>query len=519
MSRRAHPSSPERAPAGAGRAWTCALIASAALQLAARRCPALEPRSLTEPDVLREPAQVTQVVDAFDAKGAFDLHFTLSYQQRWKRARVSRETQSPLVDAGAAYGIARAAIGDYAENTSRLNVRADIGVFRDLALIVRVPIILSRSAELVGGPLPAPVLDGAPGEPLFAVPFRSPNRSGVEYLSVGVDWGLLNQWRDAVQPTLLIGAEARFSVTEAMNACASSVSASEGTVRCAHPGDIDRDGQGGEFPTEVAPGRVVPLEGEFASTPRKAGVSRGTTGLSLHALLSRRLQLSEPYVGFHVLYELPHADGLWQADEPWGTAPPVRGGFSMGAEVVPWEVVEQFQRLSVDLRFTGTYVGEGHDYSELFDALGSASGSSYRRPNFARYMPNPDPATAAEFPSVIDPDAQRVFPTGLTRVQAHGAYNFRVAARWQAGPYVHFDLGGAVELTQRHFISYGQPCDDARDADVERAGPCTVEASGETVVLGAPDPSFRPEVDLPGRRFVVDAVRSIDAWVGATVMF
>jgi hypothetical protein len=189
----------------------------------------------------------------------------------------------------------------------------------------------------------------------------------------------------------------------------------------------------------------------------------------------------------------------------------------VGAEIMPWEVVEQFQRLSVDVRLTATYVSEGQDYSELFDALGSASGSSYRRPNFGAYRANPDPATLAEFPSVIDPDATRVFPTGITEVQAHGAYAMRVAARWQAGQYVHFDVGGALDLTQRHFITGKRRCDPSRAVSADTAGPCRSPASGE--LSGAPYPSFRPEVDLPGRRFIVDTALEIDAWVGATVMF
>lgn len=482
---------------------------------------ALEPRSLTEPDVLREPAQVTRVVDAFDGEaGGFDLHFTLGYQQRWKRASVLRETRDPSVSPSASTGIARVKVADYAENTSRLNVRADVGLFHDLAVIVRVPIVLSRSAELESGALAAPELEGLPGEPLASLPFRSPNRSGVEYLSLGVDWGVLNQWRDSVQPSLLIGAEARFSVSEPMRACGSTARGGDaGTVGCADPSDIDRDGQSGEFPIEVAPGRSAPLEGNFGSAPRKAGVSRGTTGLGLHAVISRRFSLTEPYVGFNVLYEVPHSDADFADVEPWSPGPPVRAGFSVGAEIMPWEVVEQFQRLSVDLRLSATYVSEGEDYSELFDVLGSAPGRAYRSPNFARYQANPDPASAGEFPSVVDVTSARVYPTGLTRVEAHGAYALRVTARWQAGRYVHFDLGGAFELTQRHFVSGVERCDPDVSTSIAQAGPCVAQSSGGRLALGAPNPSFRPEIDLPGRRFLVDTVRTVDAWLGATVMF
>jgi hypothetical protein len=243
------------------------------------------------------------VVDAFDAGGGFDLHFTLRYQHSWKRAQVLRETQDPAVDPAAAGGIARVLVARYVESTSRLNARAELGVFQDLGLIFRVPIILSHSAELDARGAAPGALDGAPGEPLFGLPFRPPNRSGVEYLGVGIDWGILNQWRDSAQPTLLVGVEGRFSVSEPMHACASTVPGEiAGTVPCAYPEDIDRDGQSGELVTELAPGRSVSLEGDFPGSARNAGVSRGTTGAELHAVISRRIDQYEPYFGASLLY-------------------------------------------------------------------------------------------------------------------------------------------------------------------------------------------------------------------------
>lgn len=478
---------------------------------------AIEPQSSTEPRVLREPAQVTHVVDAFDVDGGFDLHFRLGYQHSWKRAVVLRETQNPAVNPTASGGIARVEVARYVESTSRLNVRAELGIFHDLGLIVRAPIILSNSAELAERGAPAGALDGAPGEPLFGLPFRAPNRSGVEYLGLGLDWGILNQWRDSAQPTLLVGLEGRFSVSEPRHACASSVPSAQQAVRCAYPQDIDRDGQSGEFEVEVEPGRLVSLEGDFPGA-RKAGVGRGTTGIELHGFISRRIDHFEPYFGASLLYEFPESADFG-ADDPWSSGPPLRSSFSVGTEIMPWELVEQFQRLSIDVRLTATYISRGQDYSELFDALGSASGSSYRRPNFGSYRANPDPTTAAEFPSVVDPDAARVFPTGLTEVEAHGAYAMRVAARWQAGPYVHFDIGGALDLVERHFLTGKRPCDPNRAATAASAGPCQSTSGDVPAVLGAPDPGFRPEIDLPGRRFIVDTARNIDAWVAATVMF
>ncbi len=469
--------------------------------------------------MLREPADVTSVVDAWDEDGSLDLHFTLGYRHSWKRAAILRETQDPLLSP--AGGIARVAVADFAESTSRLNVRADLGLYKDLGLIVRVPVVLSSSATLQARDAPLSALEGAPGEPLFSLPFGSPNRSGVEYLGIGVDWGILNQWRDAAQPSLLVGAEVRLSVSEPMHACGPTpggAGGEPGARRCAYPSDIDRDGQSGEFPVELGSGRIEPLEGDFPAAGRRAGVSRGTTALELHSLMSRRLEHLEPYMGFSVLFEFANQDSDFAADRPWNEGPPTRAAFSLGTEILPWEVVERFQRFSIDVRATGSYRSAGQDYSELFDALGSSGASSYRRPNFSAYMANPDAATSGLAPSVVDPSSTRVFPIGITEVEAHGAYALRVAARWQAGQYVHFDLGGAVALTQRHLITIGQPCDGTAPS-AATAGPCAVGGSEAPGSAGLPDPSFRPETDQPGRRFIVDTARTIDAWVGATVMF
>ncbi|HEU4583030.1 MAG TPA: hypothetical protein VFS67_32445 [Polyangiaceae bacterium] len=495
----------------------------------ARAALALEPRSLTEPAVLQQPATVTNVVDAFDEGSGIDLHFSLGYQHTWKRAGISRETNASLLaDAGlpllgASGGKPRFHVADFSETTSRLNVRAELGLYHDLALIVRLPVILARSSTLSGPELPAGALDGAPGEPLFSVPFSSPNRSGVEFLGIGVDWGILNQFRDAAQPTLTVGAEARLSISEPMHACGESRPASDtetGQVRCADPSDVNRDGAGGQFPVQVAPGRIEPLEGNFSAASRKAGVSRGSTGLELHGAISRRFAQLEPYLGLGVLLELPNEDSDFGPDRWWKEGIGARAGVSLGAEFMPWEVVEQFQRLSVDLRFTGTYSAAGRDYSELFDALGSSSAPSFRRPSYAGYLASDGGAV----PSVIDPDSERVYPTGITNVQAHGAYALRLFARWQAGRYVRFDVGGGWALTQRHVITMGSPCDPARERAVERSGPCLAQAPGvssepEPRSLGAPDPSYRPEIEQPGRRFIVDTASTIDAWLGATVMF
>jgi hypothetical protein len=476
---------------------------------------ALEPRLRTEPRVLEQPAQVTNVLDAFGETGGIDLHVSLGYQHSWKSATLLREATG--ADAAAAGG-AKLGVGRYSEVTSRLNVRTAVGLYRDVQLVLRLPIVLANSRELSGvdgsEAVQDSVLAGAPGERLFTLPFKAPTRSGVEYLGVGLDVGVLNQYREPSDPTISLGVEGRFAVSEPMHACG------PGAVRCAYPADIDRDGASGGSVVEVAPGRSESLEGEGWSGGRKAGVGRGTTGLELHGAASRRYRFFEPYVGLSALFEFDNGASDFAETTGPRASPrlPVRGSFSAGVELMPWEVAERFQRFSVDVRFTGSHVSRGLDYSELFDALGSSPAASLRQPKYAGYHANPDPGSADTLPSVADPDSERVFTTGISEVEAHASYRFNLAVRWQAGRYVSFGAGGAFLLTQAHLITQGQPCHGG-EAALAQAGPCIQGEPGAQQPRGTPDPSFRPAIDSPGRRFKVDDATTFDTWVNATVMF
>jgi hypothetical protein len=189
-----------------------------------------------------------------------------------------------------------------------------------------------------------------------------------------------------------------------------------------------------------------------------------------------------------------------------------------GLEVVPWEVKEKFQRISFDFRFKGTYVSEGRDYSELFDALGSSSAPSLRAPHYAAYQANPDfdPNDPDSPSSVVDPNSQKVYVTGLTDVQQHGDYLLSTEFSWQAGEFIKFNLGAGYRIIQSHMITFDQPCNPDFDGDAGQAGPCQGD-SGST--SGQPNPNYRRVINAPGRRFRVDTSTGLSAWLNASVMF
>lgn len=515
----------------------------AASLLVAPRAHADEPRRPAEPRVLNEPAEVMQVVDAFDADDLFDLSLSLGFQRTVKSAKIRRETfvaQPGLTTGG--YISDELEVARYRERTSRLLTRIDLGIYRDLALYARMPLILANTRELEAleetESSQSLTLRGEPGEQLFALPMQSPTRSGVEFLAVGLEFALMNQARNAVRPTWIGGIELRVDVSEPMHACNAAPRALNQTdspdqVKCANPSDYNRNGIAGD----AIGADGLPLEGSFTGT-RGPGVSRGVTGLQLTSLVSKRVKYVEPYGGFRSLFEFPTGRSDFDLTDLEGSLvnhPPLRGDFIAGLAVIPWEIRERFQRVTFDLRFVGTYVSEGRDYSELFDALGSSDARSLRRPLYASYQRNPeyvdpeasgypsDPTVSQLTPSVVDPRSQRVYFTGITDVQQHAEFAFSGQFSWQAGEFVKFNVGLGYQYVQPHLITYDAACNPAFSGDLAAAGPCRATAEvalgGSVSATGIPNPNYRRSLDLPGYRFKVDAATLVDGWLNVSVLF
>lgn len=475
--------------------------------------------------------ELIDVADAFDEGDEFDLNLRLSFEHDSRSAAVRRETSSsqPGLTTGG-YVSDQLDVANYSESTQRLIPELQLGILPDLALKLRMPVILAHNRKLSGrngSENNASIAAmGLPGEQLFSIPFDSPTRSGIDYLAVGLDWGVMSQFRNPNQPNWVIGIEGRFNVSEPMHAC--NRAPAEGEVACAYPSDINRNGVADPLGPEydsVAGQR----EGHFTGG-RAAGVSRGTTALEVHAYVSRRIKYIEPYSGISALFEFPVGSsdyGPLNLDGVLANHPPIRGTVTVGLAVIPWEQPEKFQRLSFDFRVRGTYVSEGRDYSELFDALGSSQARSLRSANFAQYQPNltgngePNPYV----PSVVNQSSDRISFTGLTNVQQHGDYDFRAQFTWQAGQYIKFDLGGSMRIIEAHFITNDQPCNPSLIGDVTTAGPCKfttgTESDGRPIwqAIGTPNPNYRRTINETGQRFKVDTSLGFGGWIRASVLF
>jgi hypothetical protein len=461
---------------------------------AARTAHADEPVPAKEMRLLREPGENTTVIDAFDKDDPFDANLLLTFRQSWKSADIRRETtlaQPGL--SGGGFTSANENVASYRQSLSILEVGGDIGVYKDLALSLRLPIILADARELTG-------LDGSErnpqrlqdptGEQLFSVPFKSPTRSGIDWMGVGLNYAIFNQTRDETKPNWVIGIEGRFALGPRLHAC--------------------REGAAVQCPNPRNP----------AGPSRDPGISRGMHAVVLNTIFSRRYGYVEPYLGFRVHVDLPQSNSDFGATNDLRGSllnrPPLLGTVTVGMEIFPYENRESFQRLGIDLRARGTYHSPGRDYSELFDALGSSTARSLRDPNPGAYRAGPD-----GFTSVADPTAGRVHFTGITDQQAFGSFGGSVGLTFQANQYLKFNGGLGLGYVQSHLITAADACNPDFKADASQSGPCRTGAAtaGGGSSTGIPNPNHRPVIDLPGRRFSVDDTTIVDLWLSGVVMF
>ena len=454
-----------------------------------------EPVSAREPRLLSETGENTTVIDAFDKDDPFDANLLLTLRQQWKSANIRRETalaQGALSSGG--FVSANENVAKYSQSITTLEVGADIGLFRDLALSFRLPIILADSRELsdLDGSTANPQrLQDPAGDQLFNVPFKSPTRSGIDQLGFALNYAIFNQMRDDSKPTWVIGVESRFAVGPRMHACNENA-----PVKCPDPANPN-------------------------GPSREPGVSRGMTTLAAHTIVSRRYGYLEPYLGFRVQLELPQSNSDFGAtSDVKGTLlsrPPVLGTFTVGTEVFPWENREAFQRVGLDFKMRGTYHSPGREYSELFDALGSTQARSLRSANPGAFRAGDGGA------SVVDPNAGQVFFTGITDQQAYSSFGGSVGVTVQAGEYVKFNAGFGLAHSQSHLITAADACNPDIKGDPGASGPCRAGAPGSSAAggtaTGIPNPNHRPVIDLPGRRFTVDDTTIIDLWLSGVVMF
>lgn len=473
-------------------------IALHAVALAAALPARAATRNVDVRPFLDDTAEVTNVLDAFDADDPFDFKFSLGYATRLKNAKIRRE--SDLKQPGLTQGRFVASnenIASYAQTTHTLNILAEAGLWKDLALRVKLPVVLSDTRELSS-------LDGsaknperyaqADGTPFFSLPFASPSRSGLDWLGLEIAWGLTNQRRTPAMPTWLAALEVQLPIGDSLHACNAAAS-----VACRN---VFFDA------TDTSAQR---------DTGRKPGLNRGMTTLIVRSAVSKRYGDVEPYGQFSILADFP-ISGTDYASQRTQTGvildrPPVIGTVLSGVEITASEERENGRRLVFDLQAKGSYISPGRDYSELFDALGSSGASTLTKPNAGAFEDN---GTGGSRPVA---SAGNVYFTGITDIAPHIALGGRVALRWQAGPFVSFGLGAGLQWVEGHAITGGDECNTMVKGTRGQAANCTTGSGISEKVTGTPNPNYRPSIDAAGRRFRVDDTLVTDLWANLSLLF
>jgi hypothetical protein len=444
--------------------------------------------------LMTEPTTYTDVIDAFDDHDVFDVHISVGYLRNWEFGRIQREVAQASASDGREASLLQN-VGGYELQRNGLLFGLNVGIFRDLAVYAQLPLILSDDRTLTRASDLVPSVLDAGGSPAFDLPsagFRSPTRSGVDWLGVGLAWSILNQARDANVPTWLLMVEGRFNIGEPMRSCQSTAA----ELNC-RP---DRDSTGGALSGNYAP-----------------GVGRGVNALRIETRSSFRTGMVEPYAGLMAQIEWPGSasSSFLPSGDLRGyinRLPPIQGRFTAGVAVIPWEDRQHFQRFTFDLRFNADYVSEGRDYSPLFDALGSSSNPHLTRPTFEGVPVAGNPTT----------DGLAVVQfNGMTDTQSHARIGGQIVLEMQAAQYVRFQLGSMVMYSTPYNLTQSDACNpnvaSSSVTDPRLQGDCRASTrAGNTTVL---NPAHRPVIDSPGTRFRMGDLWNVDLFANVTAMF
>lgn len=436
--------------------------------------------------------EFTDVIDAFDKDNGdpFDLNIEIGYARESKSMTIRRESTDRQPHTWDYYAYRN--MFDYKQITHILNMSLEIGLFRDLSLKVRLPLILNDTREVraskdwTAGFWGDNDKDGKwnqAGDALFNLPLISPERSGLDYIAAGLWWGVLDQGREETQPNWTIFVEGRFGIGDELQAA------------CQQSGNDSCSNQAG--------------------METKSGVSRGLNELAAGFRLSRRFGIFDPFFGFDAIIGwAKDGTGFFIPENAAGTIndmPPIRGTLDFGLEIIPWEIPERELKFVIGIGGFGTYHSEGRDYTPLFDALGTSA--YFRDQTYVDFNGNGindsiNPDTDSDR---AEKDALANW-TGMTDVENYATFGGRLFLMIQPAKYVKFKVGFDMAHETEHFITKTDQCTIGNliaNPDPNEPG----------TVCTAPNFGHRPELDSVGNRFRAEDSLLWTFFIDATAMF
>lgn len=410
--------------------------------------------------LLRESIGYIEVADAADDDDPFDFNLSLGFRHDRVTGDITRELLSP-VD-----GSTMQKVGEYSATRSYLDVAAEIGLYRDLSVRLAVPVLLSYDQSIEN-------IESAATPMLGSQNAVSPTRSGIPEIIVGLAWAPMNQMRRADRPNWVWLFNVALPVGKVMSPC------------------LDLPG---------------------ASCASDAGVTTGVVRLLPEWRLSYRFRYVETYGGVKgdIPFPTSSRDSLFvPGGELLGyrkTRPSIRGGFTVGAAIIPWERRATHQRLAIDMRFQAAYISAGRNFSPLFDVLGDPNLTP--GPRFPEVCEDGSLAGSGGSCNPGDPYATRF--TGLTTTQAHGSVGGRLTLEIKAARYITFYVSSGLQMITSHLITSESECNASADPLANDAINCNV---------GRPNPHYQRDIDRVGDRFGVGNLMNLDLIVRAQGTF
>jgi len=447
-------------------------------------------------------AEITDVASSFDDDHPFGFRLRVGYWHDQTNASIKREGENPNQTE---VGLFKDLL--YSHSRDWMAVRAEIGIYQDLAVYGELPFVLADSREyrfdqslgsaciypgmagtpncvnamnsttIADGIVPMNGYDATnsmPGVPVGFSPgsdlvFRGVSRGGsglnsLDTINIGIKWAPLSQARDDTKPTWIVDLQGQISI-----------------------GNI------------MAFDRMRP--------DANHAVSEGLHHLIAKTAVSHRFKYVEPYAAFWYNFPIARDDSLFINYGPTqkNADPQQSAGTIFGFEGIPWERPDKYYKIALDLRgrIEGHFDGRG--YSEGWELFASSDALTCD----PMWNPSCDP-------SKVTNKYQGMPYTGLTVIENYATLGADIALVVQAGRYLHFNIGLQYSRDQSHFITID---DVGRAWDATKGDGCSVPIAGRVSRPCEFNPAFRPVIDEVGRRYKVDNVDMFRFGVWAQAMF
>ena len=346
-------------------------------------------------------AEVTRVLNARSLKDV-DLDVSLAWQHDQTTASIKREIVQ---------SIGTLLVNDlvYHQVRDTMLLRGEVGLYHDLSFFLAGSLVLAdqrgldldRSGSCGAGNCPETLLrDGfLPGTqvPGSGQVFGGPDRSGFEYLGLGLRWAAMNQARDRAKPTWTVGVETRLSVAS-----------------------------------------------DQRFDPGKPTANRGV-GLGYHqfifsTMFSRRFGVYEPYMGGWFMQPALTSNSAYKNIGSGSSSAQRRAGAEMGIEGTVWENQAIHGRFALEAAGWFEFRFEGLAQSKLWEVL---SGDS-RCPtdtNFCRAGID------------VDSKGNPAPNSGIVRSPAYGLAGGDAGFSAHIGRYARFRALFGMLFEEAHFLT------------------------------------------------------------------